>query len=269
LGRRHSTGKPRPQIIHILPDFFDILRVNMAYRSKYRRENSRFAKKSRTNFIISIILVAFLLYATIQWVLPSLIGGLGLVTGIFKHSEKNPSISENPTLAPPVLNIPFEATNNSQIDIKGYGTPNSKVTIYLDDQKKGTVDVSSDGSFELKSIELVLGINNIYAKSIDDKNQESLPSKTLRITYDNEKPNLEVSEPEDGKSVQGDRKQNISGKTEPQAQVFINDSKIIINSDGNFSTTYQLSDGENVFTIKAVDPASNSTEVIRKVNFQP
>lgn len=242
----------------------------MAYRYQSRRYAKKIARQSRTNFIITLIIIGFLVYATIQWVLPTLINSLGFITGTFKPSHKNTtSVTENASLAPPVLNIPYEATNSAEIDIRGYGTPNSKVAIFLDDEKKDAVEVSDDGTFEIKNIQLVLGTNNIFVKSIDQDGKESLPSKLVRVIYDNEKPFLEILEPDDGKSIQGERKIKVSGKTEPESKVFVNDSRVIVNSDGTFTSSHELNEGENNFNIRAVDSASNTTEVSRKVTFQP
>lgn len=249
--------------------------VNMAYS---RRSSRRLARKSRTNFIISLILIGVLLYATIQWFLPFLIGGIGFIKGIIKPSHKTTSsLSQDASLAPPVLNIPFEATSTAKINITGYGTPNSKVAIYFDDEKKDTQDVSEDGSFVFKNIPLVLGTNNIYGKSLDpasggvnDQDKESLPSKTFKVIYDNEKPTLNINEPEDGKTIHGgDKKIKVSGKTEAGAQVFINDSQIIVDKDGNFSSEESLNEGDNNFNIKSLDKALNQTETSRKVIYQP
>jgi len=140
----------------------------------------------------------------------------------------------------------------------------------LDDENKDTVDVSEGGSFTFKNINLSLGTNNIYAKTVDDKNQESLTSKLIKIIYDNEKPSLTISEPEDGKKIQGgDKKVKISGNTEAGAQVFINDSQIIVDKDGNFSKELPLNEGDNNFNIKALDSATNRAEISRKVTYQP
>lgn len=240
----------------------------MAYRSRSAR---RTIKKSKRSFIVTILLIAFLFYATLQWILPTLVAGLGFITGIIKPSHKTSNnITEKATLAPPILNIPFEATNTAKIDIKGYGTPGSRVAIFLDDEKIDTVDVSEDGSFEVKDISLSLGSNNIYGISIDEKDQESLPSKTFKITFDNEKPSLNLAEPEDGKKIQGgDKKVKFRGNTEVGIQVYINDSQMILDKDGNFQTELSLNDGDNNFTIKATDPAGNSTEIARKIIYQP
>lgn len=238
----------------------------MSYRARSTR---KLVKKTRRNFLTTIIICTILLYVTIAWILPNLIGGLGIITGFFKPSGKaTQSASGNTNLAPPVLNIPYEATNSAQVDISGYSTSGSKVEIYIDDEMKATVDVSEDGSFKATSIGLNLGTNNIYGKTLDLEGKNSLPSKTIRLIYDDDKPSLDISEPTDGTTTK-DRKIKVSGKTEPGVQVTINGNQIIINSDGNFSNELSLNDGENTLSIKATDNASNFTEVTRKVIYQP
>lgn len=211
------------------------------------------------------------MYAGLVWVLPSVINGISFIKGFTTPAKKVVSnTSKNSSLAPPVLNIPYEATNTAEINIRGYGTPNSKVAIYLDDEKKDTTDVSGEGTFEFKNLSLVIGTNNIYGKSVDEENLESLPSKTIKIIYDSEKPQLNISEPEDGKNIQGgDKKVKIAGNTEAGVQVFINDSQTIVDKDGNFTMEQTLNDGDNNFNIKALDKASNYTEISRRVVYQP
>ena len=239
----------------------------MTYRTRSTR---RLARKSRRNFLSTIIISALLIYATFFWILPNLINGLDTVKSFINPDQKKfQDISENPSLAPPVLNIPYEATNSSVIDIVGFTTPNSKVKIFVDDSLEAQVQAEDDGSFTAKNINLNLGTNNIYGKSIDDKDQESLPSKTIRLIFDNEKPVLEVSEPEDGKTFQGERKIKVLGKTETGAKVFINDTQAIVSSDGSFNSIFNLNDGENILTIKSEDLSKNFDEITRKVTFQP
>lgn len=250
----------------------------MTYRS--RRATRRLARKSKNRFLITVIIVIFLIYATLAWILPAFIGSVGFVTNIIKPAQK-PVVqtSQNAALAPPILSIPFEATNSSQIDIKGFGTPDSKVRLYIDGELNETTDVGSDGSFTFQNISLNLGINNIYGTTLDDQDKqslrsedlkESLPSKTIRLIFDNQKPPLSINEPEDNKQIQGgDRKIKISGKTESGVKVFINGTQVIVDKDGNFSSEQQLNDGDNIFTIKAIDAASNSAEIQRKVTYTP
>lgn len=236
----------------------------MAY---YSRSTRKLAKNSKRKFIFTLVIIALLGYTTIFWIMPAFINGVGLISDEFKPKNSEESPADNPTLAPPQINIPFEATNSEVIEIKGYST-GQKVEIYLDDELIDTIDAQSDGNFT-GSIELRIGTNNIYGKSVDEKNQTSLPSKTIKVLYDNIKPTLEVTEPEDGKSIQGERRLKVAGKTDPDAHVFVNGTQVIVTSDGSFSREISLSDGENNIVVKSQDQALNEIEINRKVNFTP
>lgn len=237
------------------------------YRRRYIR---RVTKKGKRNLIISIILVSIILYAGVFWALPNFVGALGVLTSFLKPQTKiKNDIAENPHLAPPVFNITYEATNTAQISIAGFSTPLSKVNLYIDDTLKQTEDVSKEGKFLFEGVELSLGTNNIFGKTEDEKNQESLPSKTIRVIFDNEKPPLQILGPNDNMQIQGERKVTIEGQTEIDAKVYINNSQIIVGKDGLFKSDQSLNDGENIFIIKAFDKASNWVEVERRVNLTP
>lgn len=238
----------------------------MSARYKLRSAR-RLSKKAKRRFIFTLVLSLLLIFATVTWVLPAFINGLSFVTNLVKPNSPTISKSIKTSLAPPVLNIPFEATNTGQINIKGYATPKSKVAIFVDEKQAGETDSLDDGSVELKNISLNLGSNLIFGKT-KEGNMESLPSKTIKVFYDSEKPTLEIYEPGDNTEVQGDKKIKVSGKTEAQAKVFVNDIQAIINSDGTFSLDYPLNEGENILTIKAEDEAKNLTEIQRRVIFK-
>lgn len=243
----------------------------MPYKYQSRRTARRLVRKSSRNFVITLILVALLAYSTLFWVLPFFINSLGTVKNIVKPSQKTVVQSPNTSpLAPPILNIPYVATNSAQIDIKGYGTPNSKVRLFLDDESKQAAEVAEDGSFTFNNVDLSLGTNNIYGTTVDEEDKESLPSKTIRLIFDNEKPSLNINEPNDGKVIQGgDKKVKVSGKTDSNMNVFVNDTQAIVDKDGNFNIDQSLNDGDNIISIKAVDEAANTTEIQRKVIFNP
>lgn len=237
------------------------------YRRKYVR---RLSKRGKRNFFVTIILVGIILYATFTWLLPNFVNTVGFITSFLKpHTKKITNISENPHLPPPVLNIPYEATSTAQVNIEGYATPNARVNLYLDDEHTKTEDVSNEGKFLFEDISLSLGTNNIYGKTLDEADRESLPSKTIKVIFDNEKPKLEVSSPQDGSQSQGDRRVTLEGITEVDAKVFVNGSQVIVDKDGKFKLDQSLNDGENIFIIKAFDRASNETEDERRVNFTP
>lgn len=237
----------------------------MAYRTRSIRIQS---KKTKRKILIRLAIIVFLLYAALAWIIPGFIGQLGVITGFFKTPKPiEKSVADNEVLAPPVIFIPYEATNSAKINIGGY-TTSPKVKIYVNDELKGIIDVTLDGKFEATDITLVLGDNKIYGKSSDEKDQESLPSQTINLIYDNEPPSLKITSPDDGKEVEGDRKITVSGKTDSDAQIYISGARSIVNSDGTFSTTYNLNDGENNLVIKAQDKSSNSKEETRKVIYK-
>lgn len=237
----------------------------MSYRSRSAR---RLVRKSKHNFLATIIIAAFLLFATFNYLLPNLIQGLGFIKGSLNTAEKKENVAEGASVAPPVLNIPYEATNSSKIKIAGYSAPNSKVKIYLDEFLQAEVNVKSDGTFTTDEIALNLGTNNIFGKTVDDKDRESLPSKVVKVILDTEPPSLEISEPQESETIK-DKKIKIVGKTEAGSDVEINGAKTIVQSDGSFASAISLNEGQNDISIKAQDKAGNSTEIVRKVTFSP
>ncbi|QQG43413.1 MAG: hypothetical protein HYW45_00135 [Candidatus Daviesbacteria bacterium] len=239
----------------------------MSYRSRIRSHSTR---RSKQNFFATIIIALLLLFISINWILPALVSVMGKIRNLGNQTSKISSqVADNPTLAPPVFIIPYQATNSAQIDIKGYATTNSKVELYLDEELKDTVAVNEDGTFVFQNISLNLGLNNIYGKTLDEKDQASLPSKNIQLIYDNTKPSLQVNEPEDGKTVTGGEKNiKISGKTNPDAQVTVNEVTVIVDKEGNFSTSQALNEGDNNFTIRAGDAAGNYAEVVRRVSYK-
>lgn len=240
---------------------------NSSYRPLSTRRKDRKAKK---NIIWTVILIIFLLYALITWILPNLIGGLSLVNKL-KSAPPSivPIINEDATLAPPVLNIPYEATNTGTIKIKGYASAQTQVDIYVDDQLKSTTTTDENGNFLAENIDLSLGTNTIYGKTSNDK-ANSLSSKPIRIIFTNEKPKLTLTSPSDGQLIKGgDKKVTVSGSTDSLDEVTANGLKIIVNSDGNFSQTFAINEGDNQISVVSRDSAGNQNQISLKVTYQP
>jgi cytoskeletal protein RodZ len=81
-------------------------------------------------------------------------------------------------------------------------------------------------------------------------------------------PKLEVFYPEDNKMVTSDLL-DITGKTELDSEVFINNQKVILNPNGNFAVTIKLKEGINTLDILAVNKLNKKTEDIRTVIYRP
>lgn len=243
------------------------------YRGYRPRSVRRLQSKSTKRLVFSLIFGLILIYFIIAWGLPALVGGLSFLNRFKSAPVKTESI-EDTAIAPPVLNIPYEATNTAEIDISGYSQANSKVEIYVDEALESSVGTQSDGSFKAEGVSLALGTNNIYGITIIEGEKgaakKSLPSKNIKLFYNDEKPNLEVNEPSDGHEVKGgDKKVRVSGKTEPDNSVSVNGVTAILDSEGKFSKEISINEGENNLTIETTNQVGNKTSLQRRVIYTP
>lgn len=228
-------------------------------------------RKSKKNLYLTLLICGVLLYVLFVWFIPTFISSLSLLNRFKETPKVTKPISDNAFLAPPVLNIPYEATNSATIFVRGYTMANTSVEIYVNDELKSAVKSISDGSFLSDPITLDLGKNSISGKTIDTSGNKSYGSKPIIITFSNEKPILEITDPQDNQIVKvGEKKVTVSGKTnsDKEITITISGNRVIVNSDGNFSQSVTLSDGDNNITITALDKAGNTTEVTRKVTYQ-
>lgn len=231
----------------------------------------RIERKSRKNFFLTLIICGVLLYILFVWFIPTFIGSLSFFNRFKDPGTITKSVSEDASLAPPVLNIPYEATNSATIYIRGYTMADTSVEIYINDELKSTIKSTSNGSFTSDPVTLDLGKNSIYGKTIDTSGNKSYGSKPIIITYSNEKPILEVNNPQDSLVITGgDKKVTVNGKTnsDKEITITINNNQAIVNSEGNFSQTVEINEGDNNITIVATDTAGNSTQIVRKVTYQ-
>ncbi len=231
----------------------------------------RLQRKTRQRLIITIVIIIFLSYFVFTWFLPTLIGGLSVLNRLKPKAEAPVNISEGVVLAPPVFDIPFEATNTAKIQVRGYINLSLQVEIYLDDELITTADAGTDGNFEV-TLPLTLGTNNLYGRTVNNKGEKSLPSKKIKIIYTNEKPVINLQSPSDNQQITGgDKKIQINGTVAPidGISLDINGNQIIVNGDGPFSKTLDINEGDNNLTITASDQAGNITTVYRKVIYTP
>lgn len=177
--------------------------------------------------------------------------------------------SSSAVLFPPTLDPVLEATNSAKIKISGYGDKDTTVIIMVNDVEVVKVTADKDGKFSANNITLDQGANSITAKSAL-KDSESSPSSPINIVYKKTPPKLDVESPSDGEKFYSENKEaNISGKTDPENTISVNERFVIVDQDGNFSYKLPLSDGENKLKIIATDQAGNQTTEERKVNYTP
>ena len=250
-----------------LYNYIEMARYSSYSKAGYKpRSIRRYESRARNRLVATLIISLSLLVIFVVWGLPALVNGLSILNN-FKPKAAVSSV-EDTAIAPPVLYIPFEATNSATIRISGYASANSKVEVYLDEDLKDIVSVAADGTFITDPISLSLGKNNIYGKTVNNRGKKSLASKTIQLIYNNEKPKLELSSPPDNQQIQGgDKKITVSGQTDPLNSVTINGITAIVNQNGSFSSSVPINEGDNLISVVATDQFGNTNQVDRKVTY--
>ncbi len=159
------------------------------------------------------------------------------------------------------------ATNSGEFIITGSVINFDILEIYLNDKKLKTINIGKSSSFSETISDLKLGNNNFYLKGKTNDNKYQQKTRVYSIFYKNEKPKLEIIEPNDG-FITNNYEVTIKGKTDKEVFVKINNSPIVVDSQGNFQSIIKLNEGENQITIKATDIAGNFEEKIIKVFYQ-
>lgn len=231
---------------------------------------SRLAKREQKQLLVQTVALfvgaVVLLLAFIFVILPGVARVWSQITGTGLSG-----LDSEDTFAPqvPILAAPVSATNSAELKLSGYGEADSQLKVVINGEAKTEDKIKTDGTFEV-SIALTTGENVITAYAIDAAGNESEASRSYTVVFDNEAPKLEISEPQNGQSIELRKNQQltIKGTTEPHARVSVNGRTVLANSEGAFSTTYLLQEGENKFQLKAEDQAGNSTEQELIVNYR-
>lgn len=104
--------------------------------------------------------------------------------------------------------------------------------------------------------------------SCSDNDGNAADEKSTTFTVDTVPPTLNVTSPTDG-LITNNASLVVSGSTNDATSspvtLTVNGSAVTVGSDGSFSTTITLSEGENTITIKVVDKAGKTTTITRTV----
>jgi hypothetical protein len=227
-------------------------------------EEKRNIRKAIQFGVLTLVIILLLVFFGV----PLLAKFAGFVGDIRKSSTP---IDKNDTTPPPPPRVSMlpEFTKEQKIDIKGSTEAGASVKLFFNSEEQEVV-AGEDGQF-IFTINLSDGDNEFTLSSKDTSGNESQQTPGYKIVFDNEPPDLTVSTPSDGTSFFGakQRQVTVSGTTEPETNLTINDRPIAVAEDGKYVYTTTLNDGENKFWIKVTDKAENSTEKTITVTFAP
>ena len=173
-------------------------------------------------------------------------------------------------LLPPQLDPLPTATYSAQMNVSGKVKGDVTILLFVnEEQTDRTKPENSQGAFAFKGIKLKDGPNVISAKATDYKNNVSELSNVLTILVKTNKPTLEISAPSDNAEITGEKQlTTVTGKTEADNSVTINDRFVVVKNDGTFSYEMTLAEGEQTITAIAKDPAGNETKLERKIKYK-
>lgn len=179
-------------------------------------------------------------------------------------NENQNNETNNLFLVAPRLDALPSYTNSETITIKGWAQTGSEVKIVLNNEKDFVTVTDASGRFEYLDLTLSEGNNSVYAVTLLD-DAESRPSDTQTIVLDTIKPSLTatVTEPTESGEV------TVTGQSENESDVFINNFRVILLNDGSFSDTVQLKEGENTIEIRSEDQAGNQEKIVKTITYTP
>lgn len=174
---------------------------------------------------------------------------------------------------PPLLSSIPQASSSAKLNIRGFAEAGSTVTLFLNNNKKDSQLVGSEGQFAFEEINLELGENEIYTIAKDAAGNESRQSTVYKVTVDQKPPKLEVTEPENNTIIKEENgKQTfvlVRGTVEGGATVTVNEYQAIVRDEGNFEYRLPLTkEGENIIKIEAKDLAGNKTTIEKVVIYK-
>ena len=224
----------------------------------YSIRNRNIQRKNKKNTLIYIFLsiAVVVLFSFVG--IKALVKVINVITDIKKSDTPQSSTDQIPPMIPFVETLP-EHTSNSSIEIKGNAEAGSTITLKFNGNESDSV-VGNDGHYVFKKT-LEEGLNELYLFSKDSSGNSSQNTKVFKITFDKTAPQIDIKSPTSGTTLYGSKNKlaEIKGSTESDATVTANDKYVYVADDGSFNCRYDLSNGENKITFKAVDQAGNET----------
>lgn len=235
----------------------------MSYYSRLQRRNERLTQR-QSYFLIIISVVILILFVVFGF--PAILNLAGTIANI---SGKKISTTQNSAMAPatPRFSEPYEATKSATISLSGVADSGISVEIFRNNQSLGTTMANTDGSFSM-DVDLSRGNNQFTAEAISEGGQKSPISDPYTISFLSVPPKLDLKSPKDGDNLK-DSPVTVSGNSDPDTTVTVNDHLAISNSDGSFSYALSLNNGDNKIKIIATDAAGNQNSKEITVKYNP
>lgn len=223
------------------------------------KKNLKTSEKFIYTRFFSIFLITVFVGITVGFGFVIIFRNIDILWNFFNPDDVTNSDDIIPPPPPILLPLP-KATNKELITIEGYSEEGAKVTCSSSNLSAQQEVADNQGHFVFNDIRLQKGENEFYFIAKDSANNESSKSEILKITLDTEKPKLEIISPKNGAQIRGEENKQVKiiGKSDPETNIFVNDSLAITDNQGNFYFFLTLISGENKINLKAADEAGNT-----------
>lgn len=202
-------------------------------------------------------------------------------------ASETPTTSETPasgtdtmtgqnSLSSEVSETTKQTTENTAEEKSGDQTPGDPPTDPSDQPKKSvskavmlSVGLLIVGAFSAVLLVATMKPGDTQTSANTPTQAPSLPTSTPVVTApETVDPNMTITSPQSD-AVVTTESVVVSGKTFPRAEVFVNDTEIIADAVGNFTTSVDLEEGENSIVITANDQEGNIAEQEITVTYTP
>lgn len=235
--------------------------TSMQYLSP-RRNRQQGNNKTLSYFILLIVVILFLATIGIRLLIntpifiSNLMGGNKITDN--RHTDE---LIANPE----IIDIP-DATHSARILITIENIKNTNVTVIVNDVIQE--EFSSTDPEEEIELELDKGDNAVVVKTKSLKTSEVKKSRTYRVVYLEDAPELEITSPTDG-MVTGKEEVAVTGSVSEDISVKVNGSPVVVSGEGTFSYTVKLVNGENKIQVVAQNRAGTTQEKTVTVRYEP
>ena len=227
------------------------------------RRNFR-ERKSKKGSWIYIVLAIVLVFVMAKWGIAAFIDILAGPTN--SKSSRQTQIEDRIPPQTPLLSALPDATNSANLKVEGFTQAEVDVGLIINDIKVGTAVADKDGAFSFK-VNLKEGDNSIVANA-SDKSGSTSHSIAKTVILDTKSPEIKIDSPKDGSEFFGSKNQNvtISGKiSESGVSLNLNNAFVRVGSDGTFSISFRLAEGDNTLTLSSTDEAGNTAQASLKL----
>jgi hypothetical protein len=229
------------------------------------RLQTRYTRKSQQKIALLIGGSVILLIVLFTVGLPALFTLSGTISN-FRHKNTPAAVENGIAPATPHFSQEMVATSSARAKVNGTADQKTTVEIFQNTRSLGTILVNDDGTFS-QDVDLERGANIFTAVAINEAGQKSPVSQTYQINLLTGKPKLDVTSPKDGDSTRNSPI-SVSGQTDSGNSISVNDRLAIVDKDGKFSYSFDLSGGDNKLKIIASDIAGNQTTKELTVKYQ-